>query len=108
MEFNTTGIDNCQHMYAQIASIFAAATPGIDMVTFADRNDQYKGEWLINYFRELSSELGLPATLEAARVREEDLEMLAEEAMLQQRLLINNPKTVGYEDALGIYRKAFR
>jgi alcohol dehydrogenase len=33
--------------------------------------------------------------------------MLAEDAMLQQRLLVNNPREVSYEDALGIYRDAF-
>jgi alcohol dehydrogenase len=36
-----------------------------------------------------------------------DLPMLAEEAMLQQRLLINNPREVSLEDALAIYQEAF-
>jgi alcohol dehydrogenase class IV len=40
-------------------------------------------------------------------VAEHDLEMLAADAMLQQRLLINNPREVAYEDALSIYRAAF-
>jgi alcohol dehydrogenase class IV len=30
------------------------------------------------------------------------------DAMLQQRLLVNNPREVGYDDALAIYRAAFR
>ena len=33
--------------------------------------------------------------------------MLAEDAMLQQRLLVNNPRDVSYQDALDIYRNAF-
>ena len=37
----------------------------------------------------------------------EDLEVLAADAMLQERLLVNNPREVGYEDALGIYRAAY-
>jgi alcohol dehydrogenase len=56
---------------------------------------------------ELIGELGLPATLSAAGVAEQDLEMLAGDAMLQQRLLVNNPRDVAYADALDIYRCAF-
>jgi alcohol dehydrogenase len=33
--------------------------------------------------------------------------MLAHEAMLQQRLLINNPRELTLDDALAIYRQAF-
>ena len=33
--------------------------------------------------------------------------MLAEDAMLQQRLLVNNPREVALEDALEIYRAAY-
>ncbi len=50
---------------------------------------------------------GLPATLSAANVPEDDLPMLAEDAMLQQRLLVNNPRDVALEDALEIYRAAY-
>jgi alcohol dehydrogenase len=37
----------------------------------------------------------------------EDLPRLAEEAMLQQRLLINNPRELKLENALEIYKRAF-
>ncbi|MBP6700528.1 MAG: alcohol dehydrogenase, partial [Halioglobus sp.] len=57
---------------------------------------------------ELIDDVALPATLEAAGVDEGKLELLAEDAMLQQRLLVNNPRDVNYEDALGMYRAAFR
>ena len=50
---------------------------------------------------------GLPATLSQADVPEADLPMLAEDAMLQQRLLVNNPREVLLADALEIYRAAF-
>jgi alcohol dehydrogenase len=33
--------------------------------------------------------------------------MLAQDAMLQQRLLVNNPRDVDYDDALAIYRAAY-
>jgi len=55
----------------------------------------------------LIADVGLPATLERAGVEEKDLEMLAEDAMLQQRLLVNNPRDVAYPDALAIYRAAY-
>jgi hypothetical protein len=34
------------------------------------------------------------------------LPKLAEDAMRQTRLLINNPREIGYEDALAIYGEA--
>ncbi|MFP5340286.1 MAG: hypothetical protein ACLGIW_17640, partial [Gammaproteobacteria bacterium] len=35
------------------------------------------------------------------------LPMLAKEAMLQQRLLVNNPREVSEADALAIYQAAY-
>jgi alcohol dehydrogenase class IV len=37
----------------------------------------------------------------------DDLEMLAEAGMQQQRLLINNPREVTYTDALAIYQATY-
>ena len=50
----------------------------------------------------------LPPTLDKLNIPETDLEMLAAEAMLQQRLLINNPREVTEENALNIYQSAYR
>ncbi|MCP4840242.1 MAG: iron-containing alcohol dehydrogenase, partial [Halieaceae bacterium] len=62
---------------------------------------------LVAALRKLISDVALPATLAQAGVKESDLEMLAEDAMLQQRLLVNNPREVSYDDALAIYRAAY-
>jgi alcohol dehydrogenase class IV len=62
---------------------------------------------LIAAMRQLIDDLELPATLAAAGVSAADLEMLAQDAMEQQRLLVNNPRDVSYEDALGIYQAAY-
>ncbi|MEZ5568739.1 MAG: iron-containing alcohol dehydrogenase [Halioglobus sp.] len=70
-------------------------------------SDEAKTQALIDGLRALIADVALPATLGAAGVKEGDLEMLAEDAMLQQRLLINNPRDVSYDDALGIYRAAY-
>lgn len=57
-------------------------------------------EWLIY-------DLGLPNKLRDCGVKQEDLPLLAKEAMLQQRLLVNNLREVTEQDALAIYQSAF-
>lgn len=46
-------------------------------------------------------------TLRDAGVKEGDLPMLAEDAMKVQRLLVNNPRDVSYQDALAMYRASY-
>ena len=55
----------------------------------------------------LAASVGLPKTLRKQNIPKADLPMLADDAILQQRLLINNPKDVSREDALSIYRAAY-
>lgn len=62
---------------------------------------------LADYFLELAADLGLPTRLEQMNIDQRDLPMLAEQAMLQQRLLVNNPRAMSLSDALAIYRQAF-
>lgn len=64
-------------------------------------------EALADYFLELAEEFGLQTSLRQMDIPEHDLSQLAEEAMLQQRLLINNPRDVSYDDALRIYQQAY-
>lgn len=64
-------------------------------------------ELLAEYFANLSITLGLPNKLRDTGVSESNLSMLAEQAMLQTRLLVNNPREVTYQDALKIYQQAF-
>ena len=81
-----------------------------------DLNGQYKSlntgggkasEVLANYFMTLAADLGLPTQLRQLPIALDDLPSLAKDAMQQQRLLINNPREVSYDDALNIYRNAF-
>jgi alcohol dehydrogenase len=67
-----------------------------------------KTDVLIAALRQLIDDVALPATLQQAGVDESHMEILAEDAMLQQRLLVNNPRDVNYDDALAIYRAAYR
>ena len=71
-------------------------------------NDSIKiTEMLADYFLNLAKDLGLQTTLRQMNIPESDLQMLAEQSMLQQRLLINNPREVSLDDSLQIYRQAF-
>src|SRR5690606_17808216 len=70
-----------------------------DPATFAEQ--------LIEELGELSGRMGLPTRLRDAGVPEDMLPQLAKEAMLQQRLLVNNPREVTEADALAIYRAAY-
>lgn len=49
----------------------------------------------------------LPTRLRDMDIEESFLPRLASDAMLQQRLLVNNPRTVTEEDALAIYKAAY-
>ncbi len=96
MAFNA---DAARTLYAELADVVIGRT--------VDGSDEAKTSALIQALRALIDDVQLPATLSSAKVLEKDLEMLAEDAMLQQRLLINNPRDVAYEDALAIYRAAY-
>lgn len=85
-------------LYAELADV---VIPGIS------GSNEARAAALVEALRELIADVQLPATLAEAGVAEQDLEQLAADAMLQQRLLVNNPRAVLLADALGIYRAAF-
>lgn len=96
LEFNAA---SATELYAELADIVVGApVPG---------SAEAKTAAMIAALRSLIDDVALPATLQAAGVDENKLELLAEDAMLQQRLLVNNPRDVAYEDALAIYRAAY-
>lgn len=64
-------------------------------------------EVMADYFLNLALDLGLQTKLSEINIAEDALEDLAEKAMDQQRLLINNPRDVSYQDALAIYKQAY-
>lgn len=63
---------------------------------------------LADYFLRLALDLGLPTTLMAMGIESSDLPELAQQAMLQERLLINNPRAMTYDHALNIYQQAYQ
>ena len=62
---------------------------------------------LIEYLAGLAGELGLPDRLREADVPENAIPRLAQDAMQQQRLLVNNPREVTEADARAIYEAAW-
>ena len=97
LEFNASHADE---LYAELAEVVI----GNPVAGSASA----KSAALTAALRQLVDDVKLPATLQQAEVKESDLEMLATDAMLQQRLLMNNPRDVSYEDALAIYKAAYR
>lgn len=87
-------------LYAELAPIVAGskAAHGTD----AERADQ-----LIMAMENLIKKVELPTRLRDVDVPENTLEKLASDAMLQQRLLVNNPCEVTEQDALTIYQTAY-
>lgn len=61
----------------------------------------------IDELGQLNQRCGLPSRLRDAGVPQSMLAQLASDAMLQQRLLVNNPREVSEADALAIYREAY-
>ena len=64
-------------------------------------------EQLIGALADFSRRSGLPTRLRDAGVPQDMLQTLARDAMLQQRLLVNNPREVNEAHALAIYQVAY-
>jgi alcohol dehydrogenase len=86
------------HWYAQLAPIVAPDAGGGDLD---------KTHALIAELERLIEATGIERTLREVGVSEADLPRMASDAMLQTRLLVNNPRQVTEEDALAIYSAAF-
>jgi alcohol dehydrogenase class IV len=81
-------------LYAELASIIVPDARGdADARTAA----------LVTYLATLSADLGLPTRLREVGIRQEHIGQLAEDAMKQTRLLVNNPREVTLRDASEIY-----
>ena len=87
------------------APLYAQLAPILSDRLFAGHADG--AAILIASLEKLIEDVGLPTRLRDAGVTEESLETLAADAMLQQRLLVNNPREVSEADALAIYKAVF-
>ncbi|MCB1660447.1 MAG: iron-containing alcohol dehydrogenase, partial [Pseudomonadales bacterium] len=84
--------------YAQLANVINP---------YARAKNITLAEYFIEAMQTLIHAVKLPHTLRQMNIPETDLPMLAKDAMLQQRLLINNPREMNEADALAIYQAAY-
>ena len=84
--------------YAEIGPIIFPALAGKSAAEI--------GDGMVEGFKAMGPELGMQSKLAEVGVNHNNLPMLAEDAMKQARLLVNNPVEMTYEAALGIYTAA--
>jgi alcohol dehydrogenase class IV len=96
LEFNSNA---AQGLYAQLGR---AILPDL-----AGSGDQAAATAFVAAIRARVAAMPYAQTLRDAGVKQGDLRMLAEDAMKVQRLLVNNPRDVAYEDALAMYQMAY-
>lgn len=85
-------------LYAQLATAILPGSTG---------TAEEKTAALIEHIEHLIAETGIAKTLREVGIEQDGLARMAKDAMLQQRLLVNNPRPVTEADALAIYRAAF-
>nr|WP_199899732.1 iron-containing alcohol dehydrogenase [Sneathiella glossodoripedis] len=88
----------CADQYAELAPLVFT-----DIDT--SQGSQATCQEFINRLEKLGADLGLETRLREVGVSENDLDKLADAAMEQTRLLVNNPREVTREDAYLIYKK---
>lgn len=66
-----------------------------------------KTQALIVHLEQMIAATRIPSTLREVGIERDGLKRMASDAMLQARLLINNPRPVSDADALAIYTAAF-
>ena len=84
--------------YAELARQLLPGVQGDDLI---------QAQALLARLRELIEATRLPIRLRDHGVTQADLPMLAADAMLQTRLLVNNPREVNESQALALYQQAY-
>jgi alcohol dehydrogenase class IV len=95
LQFN---VPIAEALYAELAPIVDPEANGLSTSEAARR--------FVDGLAAICRDSKVPASLAEVGVREQDLPRLAEDAMKQTRLLVNNPREVTYADAFAIYSKA--
>lgn len=89
--------DACAEQYAELATIVVPHTEG---------SPAARAEALAVAMQQFAIITGLPRTLQQVGITASDLDLLADEAMKQTRLLGNNPRPVTRDDAYALYKLA--
>ncbi|GHE82460.1 iron-containing alcohol dehydrogenase [Thalassotalea profundi] len=94
-------IPNAAKLYSQLAEIIIP-----EKCTLLG-TDEEKAEAFVQYLEYLIDDIGLPKTLKDVGIDKSRLEILAKDAIKQERLLVNNPKPMSELDILTIYQTAY-
>jgi alcohol dehydrogenase len=90
-------LPDAANRYAELAAL---------VVPHASGSDEARAQALIVAMQQIATLTGIETTLQQVGVTEADLDRLADDAMLQTRLLGNNPREVTREHARAIYAAA--
>ncbi len=85
--------------------LYAELAPIVDP-SLAPLGRQARAQGLVEALREISVAAGMPQRLREVGIGAEHLETLAADAMLQERLLRNNPRPIDLADARRLYEAA--
>ena len=91
---------NAPHATAPYAELAAIVAPD------ASGSDEARADALVTAMQRIADRTGIPTRLRQVGIAESDLDRLADDAMLQTRLLGNNPRDVARADAYAIYAAA--
>jgi len=95
LEFNLTA---AEPLYAELAEIVKPGLRG---------SVPEKARAFIDEMTSIGRDCQVPGSLAAVGIGRDDLKKLAEDAMKQTRLLVNNPRELTLDDAYAIYSAAF-
>jgi alcohol dehydrogenase class IV len=92
-------LPEAEPLYAELAPI---VDPRIDGLSVSQ-----KARLFVDAIAAICRDCKVPPSLADVGIKAGDLKKLAEDAMKQTRLLVNNPREMSYDDALAIYTEAF-
>ena len=95
MEFN---LPVAIERYARVAGLLGVEEEG---------SQESRATAGIAAIKKLMASCGIPASLSEIGIKQDAIPGMAESALKVQRLLVNNPREVTFEDAVSIYEKAF-
>jgi alcohol dehydrogenase class IV len=92
-------LPEAENLYAELALIIDPRT--------ADLAVGQRARLFVDAMADICRDCKVPPSLADVGIKAGDLAKLAEDAMKQTRLLVNNPREVHYDDALAIYTEAY-
>jgi alcohol dehydrogenase class IV len=92
-------LPEAEGLYAELAPIVDPRSQGMNVAQ--------RARLFVDAVAAICRDCNVPASLADVGIARSDLKRLAEDAMKQTRLLVNNPREVSFDDALAIYTEAF-